>query len=82
MIDPINLLDNLVSLSRGQKNAAVHLSHVASELCPPSCIYVYGFGPKLRNLLCSYQRSVMEIGVFVSVMKPQWDISIFHEGGK
>lgn len=25
--------------------------------------------------------SVVEIGVLVSVMKPQWDISIFHKEG-
>lgn len=24
----------------------------------------------------------MEVGVFVSVMMPQWDIFILHEGGK
>lgn len=31
---------------------------------------------------CIVQRSVMEIEVFMPVMKPQWEISIFHIGGK
>ena len=69
------------------KDAVIFLPHSTSKLCPPSCIYVHGFWMQTQEFAyglikhCIVQRSVMEIGVFVSVMNRQWYISIFLGGG-